>query len=192
MSNSRFSWTRLLFLLLVVVPVASWFVVKPVRVIAPTWAGVSCPTANVCVDDPARLEEARALYEEAEAFVSANVYQMGRLPRVVFCSSEACAQGFGLGPRAAVTVGTFGTVIGPRAWTPYLVRHEMIHFLQGRRLHALALLVKPRWFVEGMAYALSDDPRRPLDPPFEAWRQEFLDWYGKVGKDRLWSEAGRL
>ena len=192
MSGSRFSWRRLAFLLVIVLPVAAWFVVKPVRVLAPTFAGASCPTRDVCVDDPARLEEAKELHREAEAFVSANVYQMGRTPRVVFCSTEACAQAFGLGPRAAVTVGTFGTVIGPRAWTPYLVRHEMIHFLQGRRLHALALLVKPRWFVEGMAYALSEDPRRPLNEPFESWRQEFLAWYAQVGKERLWSEARRL
>lgn len=50
----------------------------------------------------------------------------------------------------------------PRGWEPHFVRHEMIHHLQAERLSTLTLLLKPRWFVEGMACALSDDPREPL------------------------------
>jgi hypothetical protein len=189
---ASFSFRRLAVMLVVVLPPAAWFLVKPVRVLAPTWVGVQCVSATVCVDDPDRAGEARDLHAEAEAFVSANVEQIGRPPRLVFCSTEACAQSFGLGPRAAVTTGTLGTVIGPRAWVPYLVQHEMIHYVQGRRINVLRLLFKPRWFVEGMAYALSEDPRVPLPEPFEADRRAFSDWYAKVGRERLWEEARKL
>lgn len=110
------SFKRLALLLLVGVPVLSWAVVKPLRVIAPTLAGVSCPNAQVCVDDLSRLEEATALRDAAVGFVSE---RLGPLPpdaRVVFCATETCADAFGLGRRSAVTVGGQGTVIGPRAW----------------------------------------------------------------------------
>lgn len=173
-------------------PLVSWFVVKPVRVVAPTLVNVTCPRPTLCVDDPTRLDEASALYTEAEAFVSANVEQIGRSPKLVFCSTEQCAQSFGLGRRAAVSVGTLGIVVGPRAWHDYLVRHEMIHYVQGRRLNVLRLLFMPKWFVEGMAYAMSGDPRVPLPEPFEGWREEFRAWHGRIDANALWAEARKL
>jgi hypothetical protein len=192
LSADRFSWRRLAILLVVVLPPVAWFLVKPVRVIAPTFAGVTCPKPTLCVDDPAKLDEAGKLYTEAEAFVSANVEQIGRAPKLVFCSTERCAQDFGLGRRAAVSLGTLGIVIGPRAWQDYLVRHEMIHYVQGRRLNVLRLLFMPKWFVEGMAYAMSEDPRAPLAEPFEGWRSEFRAWHARVAPDALWAEARKL
>ena len=175
-----------------VLPPVAWFVVKPVRVMAPTFLAVTCARPTLCVDDPSKLDEANRLYTEAETFVSANVEQIGRSPRLVFCSTEACAQSFGLGRRAAVTVGTLGIVIGPRAWHDYLVRHEMIHYVQGRRLNVLRLLFMPKWFVEGMAYAMSDDPRQTLAEPFESWRGEFRAWHGRIDRNALWREAREL
>lgn len=47
----------------------------------------------------------------------------------------------------------------------------------------------PEWFMEGMAYALSDDPRPTLSEPFERYRVRFARWYEQVGQDRLWIEA---
>ncbi len=177
---------------MVVLPPVAWFLVKPVRVVAPTLVDVTCARPTLCVDDPAKLEEASKLYTEAEAFVSANVEQIGRSPKLVFCSTERCAQAFGLGARAAVSVGTLGIVVGPRAWTDYLVRHEMIHYVQGRRLNVFRLLFMPKWFVEGMAYAMSEDPRAPLAQPFESWRAEFRAWHGRIDPDTLWPEARKL
>jgi hypothetical protein len=163
-----------------------------VRVIAPTLVGTSCPTATVCVDNPSNFPEAQRLYSEGLAFVSDTVSPLGNAPRVIFCSTEACANSFGLGARSAVTVGTIGTVIGPHAWKPYYVRHELIHHLQAQQIGVLPLLFKPTWLVEGMAYSLSQDPRQPLAQPFEGYRQRFLAWYQTVGKGHLWQEARAL
>jgi hypothetical protein len=91
-----------------------------------------------------------------------------------------------------VTLGTWGTVIGPKAWTDYYVRHELIHHLQGQRLGVLNTLLKPPWFVEGMAYALSGDPRAPLAEPFEGYRRTFSAWMDAVDKGKLWENAGGL
>jgi hypothetical protein len=192
MRLSRPSLRVRLLVMLVVVPLVTWFAVKPVRVIEPRLAGVSCVSATVCIDDLTRLEEAAGLYAEAVAFVPDLLGSFKGKPRVIFCATQACADAFGLGARAAVTVGTMGTVIGPRAWESFFVRHELIHYAQAERLGTLRLLFKPQWFVEGMAYALSQDPREPLTEPFESQRRRFRAWYAAVGKQGLWQAARDL
>lgn len=177
---------------MLVLPPAAWFIVRPVRVVAPELAGATCIRATLCVDDLARSQQAQALYDEALAFVSAKVAPVGTPPKVVFCSTQACADSFGLGARAGVTTATLGTVIAPRAWNPWIVRHEMIHYVQARRLNVLALRLKPQWLIEGMAYALSEDPRPALAEPWESDRRLFRAWYAKVGRERMWEEAGKL
>jgi len=154
--------------------------------------GFHCPERGVCVDNESLRPEAERLYVEASSFVAAKVDPVIGLPRFVFCSTEACADAFGLGKRSAVTIGTIGTIIGPRAWKPYYVRHELIHHLQAQRLGTLTLLLKPSWFSEGMAYALSEDPRQELAEPFQSHRAQFQAWYAKVGKPVLWEQAGAL
>ncbi|WP_299790562.1 hypothetical protein [Ramlibacter sp.] len=183
---------RVALLLLTVVPALAWAVVRPVRVLMPEWNGVTCVDSMVCVDDASKTAEAQALYTEAAEFVGKNVAPISGVPRIVFCASEACAAKFGLGARSAVTFGTVGTVVGPRAWKAYYVRHEIIHYVQAKQFGVVALLAKPSWFVEGMAYGLSEDPRAPLAEPFEGYRRAFRSWYTTVGKDRLWVEGARL
>lgn len=185
-------WKRLLLLLLIV-PVAAWAVVGPVRVVAPQWAaGVSCPEALICLDDAARLPEAQQLYREALAFVADSVGAVRQAPRIVFCATQACAEAFGLGRRSALSFATFGIVIGPRAWQPHYVRHELIHHLQGERLGLWPLLRGPDWLIEGMAYALSEDPRPVLPQPFERCRAEFRAWQRDLDHRGLWEAASRL
>ena len=176
-------------LLLVVVPVCAWFFVKPVRVLAPGLVAMACPTDTVCVDDPARYQVAAVLHADAVAFVSRTIAHLDKQPKVIFCSTDRCAQTFGLGARSAVTLGRWGTVIGPQAWLPYYVRHEMIHHLQAERIGVIQLLLEPSWWVEGMAYALSQDPRVPLAEPFQGYRSAFESWYGQRDRRSLWEKA---
>jgi hypothetical protein len=183
---------RLALLLLVVVPIAAWMIIKPVRVIAPQLVGVSCPIQTICVDDLSKLQVATGMYTDAVTFVSSYVGPLDEPPKVIFCSTEACASSFGLGARSAVTFGSFGTVIRPRAWKPYYVRHELIHHLQVQHLGVFGMLFKPSWFVEGMAYSLSQDPRTPLDEPFEGYRNRFLSWYSSIERVTVWQEAQKL
>ncbi|MBX3656168.1 MAG: hypothetical protein KF686_18475 [Ramlibacter sp.] len=183
---------RLALLLVTVVPALAWALVKPVRVVLPELAGVTCVSATICVDDLSQVPRAQALYSEAVAYVSGNVAPVDGDPRVIFCSTQACANGFGLGARSAVTLGTLATVVGPHAWKPYYVRHELIHYVQGRALGVVPLLLKPSWFVEGMAYGLSQDPRSPLAEPFESDRAKFFAWFKGVGKEKLWAEGAKL
>jgi len=183
---------RLLLLGMLCIPVAAWAFFKPVRVVAPELMGLSCISDIICTDDVSRYQEAATLYDEALHFVDSSVGSIEKKPRVIFCSSQACFQSFGLGKRSAATIGTFGIVISPRAWKPYYVRHEMIHHLQNEKLGMIKAWREPKWFIEGMAYSLSEDPRPKLSEPFEQYRSQFKDWYKEVGKKRLWTEASNL
>jgi hypothetical protein len=175
--------------IVLIASVGAWFIVKPVRALFPTWVGMVCPNGQVCLDTAPRSAEAQALYEEAITFVSTGIGTLQGSPKVVFCSTDACAENFGLGKRSAVTIGSWVTVIGPRAWKPYYVRHELIHVLQSQRLGELPLMRKPQWFKEGMAYSFSQDPRRPLAEPFESERAQFESWYHAAHADQLWTRA---
>ena len=98
-----------------------------------------------------------------------------------------------LGRRSAATLGTVAIVVSPRAWQPHYVRHEMLHHIQNERLGSLKVwMVSPEWFVEGMAYSLSEDPRPVLSEPWQHDRAEFEAWLRQVGKDHLWEAAANL
>jgi hypothetical protein len=192
MHLERPSVKRLALLLVTAVPVLAWALVRPVRVVLPEFAGVTCVSEPICVDDRSQLPRAQSLYSEAVLHVSRDVAEVEGAPRFIFCATQACADSFGLGARSAVTLGTAGSVVGPNAWQAFYVRHELIHYVQAKKLGVLALLLKPSWFVEGMAYGLSQDPRTPLAEPFEGYRSAFVAWYKATGKEKLWSEGAKL
>jgi len=183
---------RIVFLSLLIVPLASWAVYKPMRVLAPQWNGVSCKTESVCVELPEKAEEANALYQEALLFVNTSVGQIKHEPRVTFCSTRQCFESFGFhAPAKAKTVGLSGIVVGPAGWKKYILRHEIIHHLQSERLGVLGQWRSPAWFKEGMAYSLSTDSRK-LSEPFEGYREKFQSWYSRVGKEHMWQAARKL
>lgn len=186
------SLKRLAFLLVIVIPVAAWMLVKPVRVLAPSLVGIGCVSETVCTDDLSKGQDAVALYAEAHNFVSVTLNPFKAQPKVIFCATDHCADAFGLGARSAVTVGRFGSVIGPRAWKPYYVRHELIHVAQAEQLGTIQLLFKPQWFVEGMAYGLSEDPRPTLAEPYESDRVTFQKWLQTIDPRDLWKLASDL
>ncbi len=183
---------RLILLILLLTPVAGWTLYKPMRVSAPDWNGVSCVSEEVCVEEFARREEAMSVYQAALQFVNVSVGAVRSNPRTTFCSSVACFRAFGFdSPVKSVTIGVSGIVVGPAGWDKHLLRHEIIHHLQSERLGVVGQWVSPNWFKEGMAYSLSEEPRT-LDEPLSGYREEFDNWYQRVGKESLWQEARKL
>lgn len=153
---------------------------------------VSCPDTTLCLDDAARVDEARALYESAYDYVNALPGGIKTKPRVVFCSTQDCFERFGQSKSAATTLGTIGIVISPKGWKSFYLRHEMIHHQQSEQLGFFKQLTMPEWFREGMAYELSKDPRPVLAQPLEQYRQNFRNWNGKVEADAFWDAASKL
>jgi len=179
-------------LALVSLPAAVWFLYKPSRIVMPEAMGMTRVADALYVDDPTYAHAAQTLYTEALAFVDNTVGRIRETPKTVFCSTEACAETFGLGRRSAVNLGTFDIIVGPQAWEPYYVRHEMIHHLQNERFGMAGVLRMPEWFIEGMAYALSGDPRSELSEPFDTYRTRFGQWREHVGRTHFWEQAQRL
>jgi hypothetical protein len=172
------------------IPAAAWAMVKPLRVIAPQLLGLECTTDNICTDDISRVPEARRLLTEAEVFVGNELGPLEKRPRAVFCSTAKCDAKFGLGRSVAFSVGTIGIIISERAWQPHFVRHELIHQLQNEQFGVMnAWLFKPSWFIEGMAYSRSQDPRRPLPEPLESWRIKYESWEQTIVSGDLWTAA---
>lgn len=181
--------SRIFLLLCLTVPVAACASFKPLRVVAPELMGLTCTEQGVCVDDEALLAQATLLKHDAVAYVEQRIGAFASVPKIVYCSSAACAKSYGFSSQGAFTVGSFGIVVGPRGWQPYFVRHELIHHLQVERWGSLRTwLLKPDWLIEGMAYSLSDDPRRPLPEPLQGWRQQFEAWHA-TASENMWAEA---
>jgi len=158
------------------------------RVLVPERAGLTCLDATLCIDDVARLSEARKLRADAAAFVQARLGPFERAPRVLFCTTSACSEAFGIDGPIALAFGTAGLVISDRGWLPYVLRHEMIHHRQAEVFgpNQTAVLL-PKWFIEGAAYTLSEDPRDPLPrADIQQWRAQFKAWQaqGKTWRDR--------
>lgn len=166
---------------LIVLPVGAFAFVKPVRVVAPEWAGVTCISPQVCVENLGREAEAQRLYRDAARNVQTDLSPFHHLPRVIFCTTPRCFAWFGGGKDAARTVLTLGIVVGPRGWQDYYVRHEMIHHWQAEQLGWVDQWRLPTWLREGMAYAMSGDPRHPLAEPLETYRARFLAWNAARG-----------
>lgn len=182
---------RLTFLIIFIAPLAAWYLIKPIRLIAPEVLDIKCYADGLCLDNEEKYAEARILHLEAIAFLSKNTGSFESTPNVVFCSTWECATKLGLGKRSAVTFATYGSAISPRAWKPHYVRHELIHQLQAQELGLVKLLMLPSWLVEGMAYSLSQDPRTPLTQPWEGYRTQFVAWRTGIGESDMWSEAAK-
>jgi len=168
---------------------------KPVRVLAPQRFGLICPSSDICVEDLSTLAEARALRSDALAFVASELGPIADPPRLLFCSTQACFVQFGNPEVAAFYMWGLDTVLingGHREG--YILRHEVIHHWQVETFGlAYASSRKARWFIEGMAYSLSEDPRHTIPnveaqgyrDRFEAWLAQGNDWRQPPRKSTL-------
>ena len=185
--------TLIVIAAIIAIPATTWAAFKPIRVVAPELLGLYCENTGICIDDPSLVAEATILKRDAASFVESHLAHFHRVPRIIFCSSAKCAKSFGFTNQAAFHLGTSGIVVGPRGWQPHIVRHELIHHVQMENIGSVhALLFTPTWFIEGMAYSLSEDPRHPLPAPLEAWRSKFERWYPTIESGALWSAAKAL
>ena len=151
---------------------------KSLRVLTPEAFGLTCLTDNLCVEDMSTVAEATKLRDDALRFVAVNVGPIDQPPRVLFCRSEDCFARFGDPAVAALYFWGLDTLlINDKGWRDYIVRHELIHHWQVEQFGALQASRLPRWYIEGMAYSISQDPRDPLPrTDIQAWRAQFNAW----------------
>jgi hypothetical protein len=174
-------------------PIATWSLWKPIRALAPELAGVKCYEGAVCTDAPNRVDEARELRNESLRFVTRKAGAFQAAPTMIFCSTIQCEKSFGFRGNAAYSLGASRLVVSSRGWLPFYVRHELIHCVQVERIGGFRMLLQtPTWLIEGMAYSLSEDPRRPLTEPWEAYRRQFEIWAAEGPPEELWQRAAAL
>lgn len=160
---------------------------KPARIMAPALNGLTCPTPTLCLEDQGEQDNLTTLQDAARTFVENRLGPFRTPPRVLFCATEACSEKFGMDGTSAFALGTQGILVHPKGREPHILRHEMIHHWQaetfGRYATSFGL---PRWYIEGMAYALSEDPRQPLPRrDIEGWRRQFEAWATGVDDFRI-------
>lgn len=175
-------------ILTIVVLISAFAFYKPIRVIIPEVFGITCQYKNLCVEDSSQLAEAKKLVERSKTNLKTNWGLFIGDPKVIFCSSNKCKETFGLSRAAGFNVGTFGIVITPRGWTDYYVSHELIHFWQAYNFGSYVLISGDSWVIEGMAYALSGDPREELSEPFQSYRSKYLSWLKSIDIGNLETE----
>ncbi|PIE47776.1 MAG: hypothetical protein CSA42_01970 [Gammaproteobacteria bacterium] len=174
------------------ITIVAWYVYKPVRIFLPSMAGVECVNENICIENPEQLEIAQNLYTNAKMHVQSTVTGFVKDPHFIFCESQSCFEGFGLSKASAQSFGTITTVVGPKGWKQHIIAHEMIHHVQNEQLGTVKFASLPTWFIEGMAYSFSQDPRDPLPEPWESHKKTFNKWYKTIDSSKLWQEASKL
>ncbi len=179
-------------ILLVLAPLISWWAYRPIRVLTPTLNGFTRIDDTIYIDDLKQSNQALQLYKEAVEYVQSRLGTFDQEPNVIFCTSEDSFASFGLDAQAAMTFGKTAVVIAPRGWERHYVRHELIHVLQAQRLGLIRFHRQPTWFIEGMAYYMSNDPRPTLSPPWQGYRDRFRDWHTRLGNTELWEAAKNL
>lgn len=183
----RSVWIKLSVVALL--PISALAFIKPLRMITPQIVrSVHCYPDGICIDNQEKLVEAQTLYSSALAKAAKKVGPFRSPPRITFCSTTQCRDDFGLGARAAATIGDFGIAVAPRGWKEFYVTHELIHYRQAEEIGNITVLLKPSWLIEGMAYSLSEDPRI-LTEPFESWRTRFEGWSTFRGVADFWQAA---
>lgn len=178
-------YSKYISLLIMLLPIVVFAFVKPAKIVLPQLAGVECIKEWICIDNHDRFQEAENLYETSLSKVERKLTKFENKPKVVFCSSNECFSKFGFNKAAGKSIGGFGVVIGPRGWKPHYIAHELIHQWQSSNFGAIAVWLGPSWIIEGMAYALSDDPRKKLSEPFQSYTEQYTKEFGQLSGPEL-------
>lgn len=150
--------------------------------------GMTKITKNVYIDDTSKSNKAIDMVRSAIDELSDKGFTYKKLPNVLFCFHQKTFSLLGFKKSAARSIGTYSIVLGPRADEVFYLKHELIHQWQAINLDFNYVHDYSQWVVEGMAYYFSDDPRHPLDEPWETDRKTFGTWYRSIRNDDLLHE----
>ncbi|MGI9132970.1 MAG: hypothetical protein ACR2I0_03355 [Rhodoferax sp.] len=109
-------------------------------------------------------------------------------PYIVACASTACATRFGSYGERAAAFGDIAIRLSPNGWTAGVVAHEWVHAEVYRRVGGFwRINAIPRWFDEGVAVVVANEPihselnwqeiqRRRLPTPTLGTLRTRADW----------------
>lgn len=147
----------------------------PLRMLAPEQFGLTC-AQNLCVEKPGDLDVAMVLVTAAKA----DVIELAGLQvpdlKIVMCRTADCYRRFGGGSERAISFPYLGMIVAGHSWQDYIIRHELIHWLQFEHFGAVETMRLPGWLREGMAYDLSGAPDWDIPQPFKPWIGQYRRW----------------
>lgn len=158
--------------------IGAFWAAPPLKLAAPSLFGLEC-SERVCVEQAEDMPQASELFASAAAAVETQTGLVVPRLNAVLCRSETCYRKFGGGEERAISYPFLGMVVAGRSWQDYIVRHELIHWLQFEYFGAFETMAQPVWFREGMAYALSGAPGHDIPDLFKSWMVQYLGWQGE-------------
>ena len=127
----------------------------------PDWADMRRVTERVVVErdaGPADAERAVAVATAARERLERVLGEVRADPMFFVCASDACFQRFGGGAPRAKAFSDRRILLGPRGDSAGFAAHEMWHAELFRRLGLVRVMSLPRWFDEGVAVWISNEP----------------------------------
>lgn len=104
---------------------------------------------------------AAAVLRQARAIVLTFYGSLAADPSVFVCATPDCYRRFGGGNSRGMAMLDRALILAPDGVTPVIAEHELSHVELHRRAGAwrVSFGAIPRWFDEGLAINVSDDPR---------------------------------
>lgn len=155
---------RLAALCLLVPWLTACSVLQGLRALSPEDAGMENVSGEIWVEPAMSRSQRETLLEATRTARMQLERAYGPLrtrPRLIACVTETCYKGFGQQRTRAVSFGDSAILLSPRGLTAGFIAHEWSHAeLYARLGGATGALCRdmPRWFDEGLAVVLSEDP----------------------------------
>ncbi len=129
------------------------------RVVAPASYGLTEISDRVWTDAPRRGDELRSLANQARTRVRDFFGDIPPKPTLVLCTTETCAQTFGIGGNG-LSIADIAVMVSPGGLTLGTLTHEMTHSRLHRRMGPRNIVAQPypTWFDEGLATHVARHP----------------------------------
>lgn len=133
------------------------------RMLAPASFGMVAPSPRLYVE-PAMSEADRATLrteiERGRALAERFFGALTTAPYFVACVTSTCAERFGSRGARAASFGDRAIRLAPNGLAAALVAHEWTHAEVYARVGGMGRIARlPRWFDEGLAVVIADEPR---------------------------------
>lgn len=133
------------------------------RVFAPEAFGMITAGDGLYVDPAMTAEQTaavRGLRQSAEDRLREAFQDVITAPSIIACATEECFRSFGGNAQRALSFGDRAILLSPRGLTLPILTHERSHNELYARLWGWrgAFLTVPRWFDEGLAVVVSNEP----------------------------------
>jgi hypothetical protein len=136
--------------------------VNSAKLLAPETFGLQQIAHNIYVEPRMPRQEREALLKAVDIARQRILLYYGSVlsgPEFVACSSEPCFQSLGGNTARAKSYGNQKILISPRGLTVPIITHEWSHAELFTRVDGLFTMTRiPRWFDEGLAVVVSNEP----------------------------------